>query len=43
VTFESGIVEGESVTFTVTDLSHPDYTYAPGDNRRGPSVTVEFD
>ncbi len=43
VVFESGTVEGDSVTFSVLSLRHPDYLYAPKDNRRGPSVTVEFD
>lgn len=43
VRFESGTVEGDSVTFTVLNLVHTDYVYAPEENRRGPSVTVEFD
>jgi hypothetical protein len=43
VTFESGIVGSDSVTFTVVDLVLEDYAYAPEDNRRGPSVNVEFD
>lgn len=43
VIFESGTVTGETVTFTVINLVHPRYVYAPDDNRRGPSVTVEFD
>ncbi|NNC92602.1 MAG: hypothetical protein HKN80_08935 [Acidimicrobiia bacterium] len=43
VTFESGLVTGDSVTFTVTNLVHSDYAYAPEDNRQGPSVTVEVD
>jgi hypothetical protein len=43
VIFESGIVDTDSITFTVIDLAHPDYTYDPDANRRGPSVTVEFD
>ncbi len=43
VTFESGPVDGASVTFTIIDLVHPDYAYAPENNRQGPSVTVEFE
>jgi hypothetical protein len=43
VIFESGVVDSEAVTFTVVDLILENYAYAPEDNRRGPSVTVEFD
>ena len=43
VVFESGTVVGDSVTFRVINLTHPDYVYEPEDNRRGPTVTVEFD
>jgi hypothetical protein len=43
VIFESGPVDADEVTFTVINLIHPEYRYEPDDNRRGPSVTVEFD
>ena len=43
VIFDSGPVDTDTVTFTVTDLTHPEYRYEPDDNRRGPSVTVGFD
>jgi hypothetical protein len=45
VVFESATIgdDDPSVTFTVVGLEHPDYVYAPEDNRRGPSVTVEND
>jgi hypothetical protein len=43
VRFESGIIASDEVTFTVVNLVLEDYAYAPEDNRRGPSVTVEFD
>lgn len=42
VIFESGIVDTDSITFTVIDLVHPDYTYDPDANRAGPSITVKF-
>ena len=42
VIFESGIVDTDSITFTVIDLVQPDYTYDPDANRAGPSITVKF-
>ncbi|MGI9649539.1 MAG: hypothetical protein ACR2OI_13590 [Acidimicrobiia bacterium] len=43
VVLNSGPVEGDSVTFTVLDLQHPDYVYDPEQNTVGPSITVTFD
>ncbi|NNL13409.1 MAG: hypothetical protein HKO82_06955 [Acidimicrobiia bacterium] len=43
VIIESGPIDTDTVTFTVIDLTHPEYRYEPDDNRRGPSVTVGFD
>jgi len=43
VVLASGPVKGESVTFTVLDLQHPDYVYAPEHNTIEPSITVFFD
>ncbi len=44
VIFESGSVDDDDdVTFHVTNMTHPDFVYAPEDNRRGPSITVEVD
>jgi hypothetical protein len=43
VVLASGLVEGESVTFTVLDLQHPDFVYAPEENAIEASIEIFFD